>query len=145
MRNGGKGDKGEIEQSVTYTVHDGVYHTPLRRFPKLDSSATKRVPIPNGTSSESSRREVSNAELFGTDTISTMETSTMENRPWGVARHRRIQVRERVSVLQNEPSLKASSLLKTWARYQKVFLLTDTYCTDYWLTNRSDSQRTYLQ
>ena len=47
------------------TVYDGVHHTPLGRFSKLDCSTTKRVPIPNDTSSESSRRDVSNADLFG--------------------------------------------------------------------------------
>ena len=39
-------------------------------FSKLDCSTTKRMPIyiPNDTSSKSSRRHVSNAVLFGTDT-----------------------------------------------------------------------------
>ena len=48
-----------------------MYHTPLERFLKVDCSTTKRVPIvplvpiPNDTSSESSRRVVSNVDLFG--------------------------------------------------------------------------------
>ena len=46
------------------TVYDGVHHTPLGRFSKLDYSATSRVSIPNDTSSECSRRGVSNADLF---------------------------------------------------------------------------------
>ena len=65
------------------TVHDRVYHTPS----KVDCSKTKRVSIPNDTSSESSRRDVSHADHFGTDTIpttNTVETSTMGNRPRGV-------------------------------------------------------------
>ena len=59
--------------------HTTVYITPLGRFPKLDCSATKRapiVPIPNDTSSaESSRRDISNADLFGTDPVSIVEMS----------------------------------------------------------------------
>ena len=42
----------------------GVHRTPLGRFSKLDCSTTKRVPIPNHTSSECSRRGVFNAEHF---------------------------------------------------------------------------------
>ena len=42
------------------------------------------VPIPNDTSSESSRRDVPNADLFATGTIPRVEISTMENRPRGV-------------------------------------------------------------
>ena len=57
----------------------------LGRFSKLDCSTTKRVPvpIPNDMSSESSRRDVSNADTFGTDTIPTVEISIMQNRPRG--------------------------------------------------------------
>ena len=43
---------------------------------KLDCSTTRRVPIPNDASSESSRRNVSNAILFGARTIPTVEIST---------------------------------------------------------------------
>ena len=56
------------------------YHTPLVRYSKLDSSTTKRVPIPNDTSTspEISRRDVSNADLFGTDTVAAaVEISTI--------------------------------------------------------------------
>ena len=38
----------------------------------------------NDTSSESSRRDGSNADHFGTDTIPTVEISTTENRSWAV-------------------------------------------------------------
>ena len=38
----------------------------------------------NDTPSESCRRDASDANLFGTDIIHTVETSTMENRPTGV-------------------------------------------------------------
>ena len=62
---------------VEGTVDDGIYHTPLGRFSKLDCSTTKRVLIPNGTYSARSRRNVSNAVFFGTDTIPTVEISTM--------------------------------------------------------------------
>ena len=54
----------------------------------------KRVPVPrpHDTSSESSRRDASNADVFGTATIPTIQTtnintmklSTMKNRPRGV-------------------------------------------------------------
>ena len=50
------------------TVYDGVHHTPLGRFSKLDCSTIKIVSIPNDTFSESSRRDVSGADLFGTGT-----------------------------------------------------------------------------
>ena len=46
------------------TVYDGVYHTLLGCFSQLDCSATKRVPIPNDTSSESPQRDVSNVDCF---------------------------------------------------------------------------------
>ena len=47
------------------TVYVGVYHPPEAVFSKLDCSTTKAVPISNdNTSSESSRRDVFNAELF---------------------------------------------------------------------------------
>ena len=64
-----------------------ISHT-LGRFSKIDCSPSKRMPRPNATSSESSRRHVSNADLIGTDIfqllIPTMEISTMENRPRGM-------------------------------------------------------------
>ena len=61
------------------TVHDGVYHTPLGEFSKLDCSTTKRVSISNDASSESSRRDVSNAVLFGADTIPSVEILTINS------------------------------------------------------------------
>ena len=67
-----------------YPVYDGVYHTHLGRFSELDCSKIKRVPIPNDTSSESSWRDVSNVDLFGTGTVSAVKISGMENRPRGV-------------------------------------------------------------
>ena len=42
------------------------------------------VPIPNDTSSESSRRDVSMIDLFGTGTIPTVVISIMEDRTKGV-------------------------------------------------------------
>ena len=60
---------------------------PTGAVSKLDCSTTKRVslvPIPNHTPSESSRRDVFNADVFGTDTIPTVEIWIMENRPRGV-------------------------------------------------------------
>ena len=65
---------------------------PWGGFSKLDCSTTKRVPIPNDTSSESSRRDVSSADLFGSGTIPTVEISTMEDRPRGGVIHRPIRV-----------------------------------------------------
>ena len=41
------------------------------------------MPIPNDMSSESSRRDVCNADLFGTDAIPTTEISSMESRLGG--------------------------------------------------------------
>ena len=55
---------------IRRTVVVYIYHTPLGRFFKLDCSTTKRAPIPNDTSRESSRRDFSKAVLFGTDTYS---------------------------------------------------------------------------
>ena len=40
-----------------------IYHTRLGRFFKLDCPTTERVPIPNDTYSEISRRDLSNAEV----------------------------------------------------------------------------------
>ena len=94
QRTGIGGGKAPVEimlpcYQVPVTLYDGVYHTPLDRFPKLDCSATKRVPMPNDTSSESSRRDVFNGDLYGTGgtvptVTTTVEISTMENRPRGV-------------------------------------------------------------
>ena len=58
---------------------------PLGRFSNHDFSTTERVPIPNDTASERSRRDGSNADLRGNGTIPTaVEISTTENRPRGV-------------------------------------------------------------
>ena len=60
---------------------------PSGRFSNPDCSTIKRVPIPNDTSSESSPRDVSNADhFFGPDivpTVPAVEMSTMDNRPGG--------------------------------------------------------------
>ena len=61
-----------------------VYHTPMGRFSKADCSTTKRVQTPNDTSSESSRRDISNADIFGTVTAPTVEIPSMENQSSGV-------------------------------------------------------------
>ena len=50
--------------SSAVPVYDGVYHTPVGRFSKRDCSTTKRVPIPNGTSLESSQRDGFKPPLF---------------------------------------------------------------------------------
>ena len=42
------------------------------------------VSIPDDTSSESSRQDVSNADLVGTDPVPSVEISTMEHRSRGV-------------------------------------------------------------
>ena len=48
------------------TVYDSsVHRTPLGRLSKVDCLTTKRVRIPNFTSSKSSPRHPSNADLFG--------------------------------------------------------------------------------
>ena len=73
-----------LPASKMATVRDGVYHTTLRRLSKPNFSTTKWAPISNDTTSESSRRDVSNAHRSGTGTIPTVEISTMENRPRGV-------------------------------------------------------------
>ena len=67
-----------------YHLYEDVDDSPLvGQFSKSDCSATKRVPAPNDTSSESSRRDVSNADYFGAGAIPPVEISTMENRPRG--------------------------------------------------------------
>ena len=48
------------------------------------TGGTIQVPIPNDTSLKMSRRDVSNAYLFGTGTVPSVEISSMENQPWGV-------------------------------------------------------------
>ena len=58
-------------------------HTLLGRISKLDCSTTKGAPIPNETSSESSRRNVFSADPFGTDIIPTVEVSTKKIRKFG--------------------------------------------------------------
>ena len=68
---------------IRYRIRQCISHTP-GALSKLDSSATKRVPIPNDTSSESPWRDIFNADLYGAGTIPTVEISTMENRPKGV-------------------------------------------------------------
>ena len=71
-----------IQRKYAFTVYGGVnyqvYHTPQGRFSKVDCSIPKRVPIPNDTSPENSRRDDSNAGRFGTGTIPTVEISAMD-------------------------------------------------------------------
>ena len=74
---------------LLYTTVCYVYHTPLGRFSKPDCSTNKRVPlvpIPSDTSSESSRRCVSNADLLDTATAPTtvVEITATENQPRGM-------------------------------------------------------------
>ena len=45
-------------------IYAGVYHTPMGLFSNLDCLTIQRVPIPNGASSESSRRGASNADIL---------------------------------------------------------------------------------
>ena len=65
-------------------AYDGVYNTPLGQFSKRGCSITKRVSTPDEISSESFRRDVSNAQMFRTGATPIVEISTMENRPTGV-------------------------------------------------------------
>ena len=53
----------------SYRIRRCIPHAPGAVLPELDCSATKRVPIPNDTHSENSQRDVSDADLSGTDTI----------------------------------------------------------------------------
>ena len=81
-----------MEVRLLHTTVYITHHTPLGRFSKLDCdcSTTKRVPvpIPNDTSSESSRRDVSNADLFGTSIFPTaVEMSSMEKSAEGCVVH----------------------------------------------------------
>ena len=70
------------------SVYDGRWishcHTPLGRFTKLDCPTKTRAPIPKYASSETSRRDVSVADLYGADSIRTVEILTMERRTRGV-------------------------------------------------------------
>ena len=50
-------EENQVIKGAKSTVYDGIYHPRLGRFPKLDCSTTKSVPIPNDTFSESSRRD----------------------------------------------------------------------------------------
>ena len=72
---------------VVLRVQDGLYHTLLGPFPKLDCSKTKRVPRPNDirTSSESSRRDICNASFLTlTDTAGSVGLSSTGSRPRSV-------------------------------------------------------------
>ena len=60
-----------------------VYHTHLGRFPGSNARQQRGCQLPNGTSSERSRRDVSNDDLFGTAVTPAVEISTMGDRPWG--------------------------------------------------------------
>ena len=81
---------GSLSTRRVYRIQCTVCHTPLGRFSKVDCLTTKRAPIPNGTSAERPLIDAFNADLFGSDTIPTINTtaveiSTMENRPRGVS------------------------------------------------------------
>ena len=59
-----------LSHSTAYPIQPWVLHPPKGLFfSKPDCSTTKRVPIPNDASSESSRRDLSNTDLCGADTI----------------------------------------------------------------------------
>ena len=75
-----------IVTRIQGTWYDGVCHPPpWGGVPSSITPTTKRAPIPNDASSESSRRDVFNYDLFGIDTIPTaVEISSMENRLRGV-------------------------------------------------------------
>ena len=78
-------DKNEFSPVVAvYRIRRCISHTPLGRLSKPDCSTTKRGAIPNDTSSESSRRDISNADIFGTVTAPTVEIPSMENQSSGV-------------------------------------------------------------
>ena len=90
-------DFSDLFRQLLFDLHQlpVLYHITTRPwggFPRVDCSTTMRVQIPNGASSESSRRDVStsNAYLLGTETnysdISTTcgDISSMENRPRAV-------------------------------------------------------------
>ena len=70
---------------IPYTT---VYFiTPQGRFSTLDCWTAKRVQVPIGTSSESSLRDISDADFVDTGgTIPTGEISSVENRPRGRVR-----------------------------------------------------------
>ena len=76
---------------VEGTVDDGIYHTPLGRFSKLDCSTTKRVPIPNDKSSESSRRDVSNAGFLAPTVFQLWRYRPWKIVPGGSDVHRRLR------------------------------------------------------
>ena len=65
------------------TVYDFVYQPPLGRFSKLDCSTAKRVPIPNGTSSESSRRDVPSPTFLAPTLLTLFQL--WRYRPWKLA------------------------------------------------------------
>ena len=66
---------------IPYTT---VFITPSwGRYSKLDCSTNKRVPIPNDTSAESSRRDASNVEPFWPSTLFQL---LRRHRPWKIRR-----------------------------------------------------------
>ena len=83
-------------------VHTGL-HTrmrrvyvapPLRWLSKLDCSTTKSVPLRKNISSESSRRDLPNADVLGTDTTySCGDIDHGISAEGGVILHRRIRAR----------------------------------------------------
>ena len=66
------------------TVSDTVYHTPFWRFPKLDCWLPRGCSIPNDRSSESSQRDVPNADLPFWHRHTIIPTAAVEISPYGV-------------------------------------------------------------
>ena len=66
---------------MVYRILCTVCHTSLGLFSKVDRSTTKRVPTPNNTSAESSRRDASKAPTFLAPTLSQL---LWRYRPWEI-------------------------------------------------------------
>ena len=102
-------------------VCDGVYYTPLDRVSKLDCFWQRRgpVPIPNDTSSESSRRDGSNADFWAPTLLILLILCHL-------SRHRPVihtVVYGVVHVLIHTPSSTGVILLSDCVRPIRVFIL----------------------
>ena len=86
-----------VPAAGNHTWYDDLYHTPLRRFCKVDCSTTTRVPIPNDTVPlpKALGEAFPTPTLFGTDAIipTLAEISTTgKSVQGGVVLHRRYTV-----------------------------------------------------
>ena len=77
----------DYDDTVHWYSYDGVHQTHTHTwggYPRsIARHATKRVPTRNDTSSERSRGDVSNSDIFCAGTVPAVAISTMEKQPGG--------------------------------------------------------------